>query len=400
MPHPILKKTRGPSNSGPKPTARFALPNDDEDGSPESSESQNAHVVVVPPSAPTSPREPQGPQIEKKPSLTPGRKRPSFTASHKKKRPVIVKRHSSASSTDGSIRNSDTSKFSAIHSSSVEHTPPSFAAQARIRPQPRFQENFSPSSASSPKKPETLRGNGVKNVSPRKPNGSTKREKKVSDEIPLFNSISNSGPGSSQADSWVQVPGNRQLSAEDHDVQRILLEEANARVESQNQRAIQLIKQKNAETAAPPTHVQHKPSGGSIRGVSGGGSHAHDLLSNLSKSHSTVSLAPMLASPSGQLDLGGLGDSTMDSFSSYVLTPPELRSGRVDKGKGRDLEDLRRTAMFSKRNAQVAEAPATPEAPSALSRSKSQLSMLLEKDRAQTGSKGKENSPKEKKGRK
>jgi hypothetical protein len=98
MPHPILKKSRGPSTSGPRPTARFISPHDSEDGGP-SPTSPNSHVVVQPPSPN---REAPNNKADKKPSTSGTGKRQGFVASNasKKKRPAIVRRKSSQSSNE------------------------------------------------------------------------------------------------------------------------------------------------------------------------------------------------------------------------------------------------------------------------------------------------------------
>ena len=53
MPPPILKKNRGPSSNGPRPTARFISPHssedEDPDGIPSTNNSPGAHVVLRPP---------------------------------------------------------------------------------------------------------------------------------------------------------------------------------------------------------------------------------------------------------------------------------------------------------------------------------------------------------------
>lgn len=52
MPPPILKKNRGPSTTGPRPTARFISPNtteDEDDSGASSGQAQKAQVVVRPP---------------------------------------------------------------------------------------------------------------------------------------------------------------------------------------------------------------------------------------------------------------------------------------------------------------------------------------------------------------
>jgi hypothetical protein len=57
MPPPILKKSRGPSSTGPRPTARFISPHTSEEEDPAETSpttSLSAHVVVRPPTPPTS----------------------------------------------------------------------------------------------------------------------------------------------------------------------------------------------------------------------------------------------------------------------------------------------------------------------------------------------------------
>jgi hypothetical protein len=162
------------------------------------------------------------------------------------------------------------------------------------------------------------------------------------------------------------------------EIQRILLEEANAHVERQNQRAVQLLEQAQVEAAAATAKQGRQTSYGS--------SAALNLLSHdsKSKSTSTVGMTPTLAAPSSQLDLRDLGDSTSDGIQ---MSSRSASMGRLDKGKGRDPEELRRTAMFAKRPVQPVQAAATasPDTSSTLSRSKSQLTLLLEKDRKRGG---------------
>lgn len=397
MPHPILKKTRGPSNSGPRPTARFISPHDTEDeASPATSESTNSHVVVEPP----SPMDLHDPQAEKKPSIVAGKKKAGFVASTKKRRPVIVKRQSSQSSADSAARNAESAQCSTIQSS-AETTPPTFTAQSRARPQSRFQENFSPSSgqslsnAQSPKRRVVPRTNSSKHVSPRKPVSGSRKVKAPSDGADQTAVAGSPGPSTTQrrAENHMETVADPETLTEEDlhelELQRILLEEANARVERQNQRAAQLLEQAQAEAAVAKQ----------VRQTSHGSSTALNLLSHdsKSKSTSTVGITPTLAASSGQLGLGDLRDYTSEGLH---MSSRSASMGRLDKGKGRDPEELRRTAMFAKRPVQPVEAIATasPDTSSTLSRSKSQLTLLLEKDRKRGGNSSDKNSksPKDK----
>jgi hypothetical protein len=295
----------------------------------------------------------------------------------------------SQSSNESPARNSELAHFSAIQSSS-ERTPPTFAAQSRQRPQSRFQENFSPSSGQSlnsvrsPKKRVVTSAAGSKHVSMRKSSSGSRKAKSssTSTEQPAYASSGEPGPSTTsyrvnrQEISPTSPESLTNAELQELEVQRVLLEEANARVERQNQRAARLIEQAKAEAAAKRLKQQPNSS-----------SDALSLLSNQSKSKSTVSLAAALAAPAVQLHLGDPGDVAKEGLQ---LTSRSASMGRLDKGKGRDPEDLRRSAMFAKRQAQVQPASTTttePEPSSTLSRSKSQLTLLLEKDRARAGDK-------------
>lgn len=85
----------------------------------------------------------------------------------------------------------------------------------------------------------------------------------------------------------------------------------------------------------------------------------------------TTSLAPTFTSATGQLDLG---DRIVDQPRSHSPSPSLASKA---KGKGKEPEDSERA--FTKRQVQATPAVSDPEG--SLSRSKSQLTLLLEKDR-------------------
>jgi hypothetical protein len=134
MPHPILKKTRGPSTSGPRPTARFVSPPESEDeADPSSSVSTNSQTnsrVVEPPSADS-----QNAKSDRKASPSLGKKKGGFVVASRKKRHAIVRRQSSQTSQSSS----EAGQSIATVQSSPEKAPPTFSEQSP------FQENFSPS---------------------------------------------------------------------------------------------------------------------------------------------------------------------------------------------------------------------------------------------------------------
>lgn len=99
-PHPILKKPRGPSTSGPRPTARFVSPpgsEDEDEDQPEPGPSSNREKT-------STQREPES-QIpsatkgeRKKSTSTAPKKKTAFVASAARRRPAMPRRQSSQSS--------------------------------------------------------------------------------------------------------------------------------------------------------------------------------------------------------------------------------------------------------------------------------------------------------------
>jgi len=103
------------------------------------------------------------------------------------------------------------------------------------------------------------------------------------------------------------------------------------------------------------------------------------------KSKSSITTSKNFASAAGQLDIGPAN------------TGPSVSAISTDKGKGKEKVD----DMFAKRP--IPSLPTGPSAlsasvPSAMARSKSQLSLLLEKDRVRSGEKEKDRDGKKKKG--
>jgi hypothetical protein len=376
MPHPILKKTRGPSTSGPRPTARFISPPESEgEADPSSSVSTNSqtnsHVVVEPPS-PDS----QNAKFERKSSPSFGKKKGTFVASARKKRPVIVRRQSSQ------ISQSSTEAVPSIATvqSSSEKTPPTFSEQSRNPPQSRFQENFSPSPdrSKSSKKRNTLRASDSKRNPPRKPNAPREGNTAPLDESGET-ATSSGDPGPSTQLRRIENQQNEvvcpeDLSAEELEeieVQRTLLEEANARVKKESRTANSL------PATSEGFQVLHR----SLRPQSDGnvqqkGLDAVQLLDRETKG--TASLAPTLTAATGHVNLGDVGTAVAGSRSSGSTS-------RKNKGKGPESEDIPRDGMFAKRPVQPVQSAAVPDSTGSLTRSKSQLTLLLERDRARSG---------------
>lgn len=144
MPHPILKKPRGPSRTGERPTARFVSP---QHSSPETEKEteldlpveSNSHVVVQPPTP-----DAENMKVDRKlPVSAGGKKKSGVVASSAKKRPAFPRRQSSQSSAESSH-----------HAGSSQRAPPTTSAQKRVPSKPpvssKFQENFSPATRTPP----------------------------------------------------------------------------------------------------------------------------------------------------------------------------------------------------------------------------------------------------------
>jgi hypothetical protein len=376
MPHPILKKTRGPSTTGPRPTARFISPHESEDD-PISSASGNSNVVVR-----LSSPEPQSSKVEKKASGASSKKGQGFVASTagKKKRPFIVRRKSSQSSTETPPRSTETISSTAIDSS-FENAPPNVpeSSHARNKPplQSKFQENFSSSSARLPaplpKKLSTIKHDDSKSTSRESKSGSRKNQIEAAAGLNPPASGGDPGPSTLRAIENGQLP-EEDLEVEDREgleLQKTMLAEANLRLEKDQAAAEKPVPQAQDE--------QFKPLRKSLRSSSQIDTRETGAVRFLSNDiKSTASLASTLAAATGKLDLGDAAEGSQ----TYESAPT-----KAGKGKGRDSED-KPSEIFAKRpippiaGSSIA---AVPEHSGSLLRSKSQLTLLLEKDRTRSG---------------
>ena len=364
MPHPILKKTRGPSTTGPRPTARFISPHESEaetattTNSSTRSVSPNSHVVVQPPS-PDS----QNSTTDKKATVAGGGKKKGrvIPSAAKKTRPQISKRQSSQSSTDSGAKvEAATSK-----QSSAEKTPPTFseAPHGKGKAPSRFQENLSPdhSGAQSSRKRQSSKSADAKGGSPRKPS------RKGSDE--------RREEGASEPDRGESGPSSRRL------IDNQLVRPDDVTVEELHELALQktLLDDTNARVKKAPRTINDDPRVPQTSHRTTDGSHDQDLgAMRLLPQHdakSTASAAPTLTDATGQLDLS---DTTKISLSQIAVV-----NGK-NKGKGRNPDEVQRTEMFAKRPVPPVSGTA-PIAEGSLARSKSQLTLLLERDRARSG---------------
>lgn len=161
---------------------------------------------------------------------------------------------------------------------------------------------------------------------------------------------------------------------EELEMQRILLAEANARMQEGPPPEADSVKGNLRSNARQSQRLQTQNRSASEGNLSLG---ANRYLSHGNKS-ATI-LAPTLTDATGEMELGG--DATIE--------PTRATSRRTGKGKGKDL-DQHTTDLFAKIPVQPSTG-AVVDTPSSLARSKSQLTLLLEKDRARSG----EHNPKD-----
>lgn len=378
MPHPILKKTRGPSTGGPRPTARFISPHESEhEGDQNSPVSPNSHVVIQPPSP-----DPRDGKADKK-AATPNRKKTGFPASTKKKRPVIVRRQSSQtsqSSADAAAKEAEAVQAASGARSSLDGPP--------ARTQSRFQENFTPSpdrSASIQLSKKKLAD--TKRSSPRKSSGGKVRTAlgKANQEVASSGDAGPSvqpGPSShlQRIENLQEEEEKEELTPEELDeleLQRIILAEANARLQRNTKGAAE--RASDPEPERPPTRIPKSPRSISVGTSESSGIDAMRLVQHDSKG--VPSLAPTLADAAGQVQLGELGGDA----PQYPLKP--AASTKESKGKGRATEDSKDDDMFAKRPVQPVKAAPIADT---LSRSKSQLTLLLKQDKEKSNRNEKE----------
>ncbi|KAH8647438.1 hypothetical protein BGZ60DRAFT_228931 [Tricladium varicosporioides] len=358
MPPPILKKTRGPSNNGPRPTARFISPHESEkETEPDSSVGSNSHVVVQPPSP-----EGENTRPERKVAGAGPRKKTGFVASSgaKKKRPVIVRRQNSQASqtSQSSTESGRITDSGGSMQSPLQKTPPSISGvtTARIKQTTpsKFQENFSPtlrSPATQAKGQSSSKGT----PSPRKP--AARRSQKATEEP-----SPDASPGPSQRPQPLQ---DKQAPVVTFASDKKQEETPSGSDSTEEPKETQNVRNERSQ-------VLHK----SLRSRSDGEKDREMGAIRVSKS--TASLAPTLAAATGHNAVQNETSPTVEASRSLSS------SSTLDKGKGRDLGERSRSDIFAKRAVQPVLASSTFEPPGSMSRSKSQLSLLLEKDRART----------------
>ncbi|KAM0143074.1 hypothetical protein ACHAO1_000913 [Botrytis cinerea] len=353
MPPPILKKTRGPSANGPRPTARFISPPASED---ESGSTSTNKGVVQSPSPILEHAAPIEEKIEKEKvdrKLMPAPASKKFVASaSKKKRPIVVRRQSSQTSQSSNDSSARVPGGQGQQNRTLGRLPTLSVLPVRNQ---NTQENAAPRSTTSPTKRNPSRS-ASSTLSGARKLAST-REETVE--------IEPTQPGPSDnlqtlANNQVSVP---QVSEAEFKVQRMLHD---------NVKTASMLPPETSSPNSPASTTSKDSSNGKPPGYRK--SSGKNLLQHQSKG--MVSSAPTLTDATGHLDLGN------GSQIAAVPASPE----RSSKGKARALmKDLFTKKSFSQAapsspiSGSLASSPSGP-----LSKSKSQLSLLLERDQARS----------------
>lgn len=373
-PPPILKKSRGPSGSGPRPTARFVSPHSSEDeamANSTSTASTNSHVVVRPPTP-----ELKSPTHDTKSGASSSRKKiPGFTVVNagNKRRVGTARRRSSQSSTSSetSIRSRSTVLKKELAESALPETPEEAISPGKI-------QNSSKVVEKSPLIVE--RRNGMK---ANKKSGNTAEEsvqtvpgKKASQKssitreqlvITSTNPTNLSNPGPSGTRSSIgpsqAVPRDEKQT---YDVQA-------------TEHGFQPERKGSEELQEPELKQGHNLPA------------LHQFPKDVD-TKSAISLAPTYAAATGEIkfhEQPGSSTNQMDvkGKGREVVVQRALRSDLFAK---RPVQPLTKaaSALFGNSSADYA-SDGTP-----MSRSKSQLTLLLEKDRAKKSEqKGNESAP-------
>lgn len=441
---PILKKPDAPPTSGPRPSVGFASPtNSDAEADDEveetSSISTNSHVITEPASTDS--------QISK-PDKKGKRKSQPFVASRGgKKRPLMGRRTSSKSAADfktGLPQSNITSP--SLETQPLTETPVKGKGKEKVVTVSKFQENFSVSPEKVLKKPKAPHSTNSKGHSKSKEHRESSRESTFSDNIDPTtirridntNSNSNGDPGPStlrNIQTLQTASAEEDLTSaefEELEMQKVLfkdferqkreLEQAASRRQStgsEQQSAGDDLDLKTSPSSRTPkiprqTAAAEKIETPKLRSGYEGSlpfsetpkiprDTENDMRAN---EKAKLRVQPRVAEAQEHIGKASTRSQPLRSKSSTTISQnfdaatgqldiglsnasPSSKAHSTDKGKGKAKLDN----LFAKRpipslpsNASTLSA----NMPSTMARSKSQLSLLLEKDRVRSGDREKE----------
>lgn len=391
MPHPILKKTRGPSTNGPRPTARFISPQETPRISPGASESDeneyfdaeesspNDHVIIRPPTPEWHDTEEEGSGSGTINGKSKRKLQIAVAAARNKRRPSLARRKSSQSST-----NSDTITKAPVGKKAptgknlggvLRHNliSQAQAKPAESRPKAAVKPHISAAHSNAPSIAKNRTGSG----SQQKSDFKGKNSEASTSRAP-------------QSSRLRQTDNGREPLTEEElhelNLQQTLLDEANAGLRRSKKEAKELSESRTSQGF----QVAHKSLRSKSTSDAGGAQNLAALALHPKHLKNSPSLAPSHEAATGTLDLAN------DPFA-------QASTQKLDKGKGRAVDELHRVAinadiaeiargkdMFPKRAVQARPCSTSmidltsAGKNDALSRSKSQLTLLLERDRLRT----------------
>lgn len=390
MPPPILKKSRGPSSTGPRPTARFVSPHSSEDESAAdlsapTTGNTSAAVTTVPASAPASAPAPNHHDPEETSrviSSTSRRKAHGHVASvaGNRRRPGIPRRPSSQSSTGSeSIVKIQQAAMSLESNGSLQSLPLQGTKSQGNAQKSEAQGDNSPNPENKHLTNTVKRNRPHKTKVPKNPTVLAVPKPSI---VPtateqLVSPSQKPGPSTpmpSTENGHCSTPKMGELTEEDEretKIQATVIADISAKKNA---------KQEDTTSTREPRERPRKDR----RSTSDG---EPKLVRSMSALHhfqgadgkSSVSLAPTFAAATGTLDFAHGLEETRSSAPQ-------------GKGKAKALADIGQS-LFAKRSTQsqaqssgsfITDAHSPASNGTTLSQSKSHLSLLLAKDRART----------------
>lgn len=329
MPHPILKKSRGPSNTGPRPTARFVSPHESEDE--EEKQTSNEHVTIRPPTPDKVERESQNLLKVPQPSKKKGKGHIVASVAGRRRPTTILRRKSSQST----------------------------AEEQELRQKSKEIAQYLDQS------PPDSNGQDVKKSSQTVISGEVAQRTNIACGKPPNAAIGLgvAGPGPSthlrasenaRFESQRAAVNNEDLTAEELEeleLQTLLLAEANARVE----------RSRKGRSSGGNSSSQNRRSI-SLSNIKSSG----DGRTSAADDNGSASIVPRYAEATGELSMASADTKNME------------------KGKGREVKDK---LQFPKRAVPslIAKGPSVERlANSTVSKSHSQLSFLLQQNKSRT----------------
>lgn len=375
MPPPILKKAKGQTASGPRPTARFISPHSSEDDvAPESSSDPNgsSHVTVRPPTPEAKPSISKSSAIISDGIAGPRKKGHVATTAGHKRRPGIVRRNTPQTVTDAGVRGiqgaSETvpARNDALRRSRQESSEDS-NGPIRRQSRSKLQENFSSSTENKVEKTASKKPRSTKSKLSKQSSTSTstsdlgptnKRDPNGKQRLPH----ADAGPSRERrAQGSTEVGVSAKADLDDEELQELKLQEA-------------LLAQANARLGTAKYKDQSQAEISLDTGL-----RSEDIELNKSKSSQKR--------PVGEIqDVNKISVSPLQPIARSGLVMTDEDSGVLEAGKGKERSG--ESNFFAKRPIQPVSAAssllADPSIPSSasLGRSKSQLTLLLEQDRA------------------